>query len=213
MSPLLQAKLLRVLQSKEFERVGGLTTIKVNVRVIAATNRLLQQLVEEGTFREDLYYRLHVIRLETHPLRDRIQDLPALVQVLMERISRRIGLSPMTLTNKGTGLLADYHWPGNIRELENFLERLMNESTSSVIPDSLVRLHMNKLLDTRTAPQGEGSTSLSGSDILPLRVMEREHISRALAQFGTTLAGKKKAAISLGISIATLYNKIKEYHL
>ncbi|MED4583160.1 sigma-54 interaction domain-containing protein [Brevibacillus choshinensis] len=213
MSPPLQAKLLRVLQSKEFERVGGLQTIKVNVRVIAATNRQLQNLVEEGKFREDLYYRLHVIRLETPPLRERIQDLPFLVQVLMDRISRRIGLSPMTLTNKGTGLLTDYHWPGNIRELENFLERLMNESTSSVIPDSLVRLHMSKLLGTSTPFKGERQVILSSSDILPLRVIERDQISKALAHFGTSLEGKKQAANCLGISIATLYNKIREYRL
>ncbi len=213
MSPQLQAKLLRVLQSKEFERVGGLATIKVNVRIIAATNHNLQQLVEEGAFREDLYYRLHVIRLETPPLRDRIQDLPALVQALMDRISSRLGLSPMALTNKGTGLLSDYHWPGNIRELENVLERLMNESTSSVIPDSLVRMHMNKLLGTLAASQQAGQAAPSGTDILPLRVMEREHINRALSTYGTSLAGKKKAANSLGISIATLYNKIKEYRL
>ncbi|QRG66167.1 sigma-54 interaction domain-containing protein [Brevibacillus choshinensis] len=213
MSPQLQAKLLRVLQSKEFERVGGLATIKVNVRIIAATNHNLQQLVEEGAFREDLYYRLHVIRLETPPLRDRIEDLPALVQALMERIGSRLGLSPMALTNKGTGLLSDYHWPGNIRELENVLERLMNESTSSVIPDSLVRMHMNKLLGTLSASHAAGQAALSGTDILPLRVMEREQINRALSKYGTSLAGKKKAANSLGISIATLYNKIKEYRL
>lgn len=214
MSPDLQAKLLRVLQSKEIERVGGLQTIKVNVRIIAATNRQLQDLVKEGKFREDLYYRLHVIRLETPPLRERIQDLPFLVQVLMERISRRIGLSPMTLTNKGTGILSDYHWPGNIRELENFLERLMNESTSSVIPDSLVRLHINKILGTAPAASEQKlSSELSSTDIVSLRVMEREQISKALALYGTSLAGKKKAAQCLGISIATLYNKIKEHRL
>lgn len=213
MSIHLQAKLLRVLQSKEIERIGGLKTIKVNVRVIAATNRHLLDLVSEGKFREDLYYRLNVVRLEIPPLQRRIEDLPALVQILMKRISRRTGLNPMTLTNKGSAFLADHHWPGNIRELENFLERLMNESSASVIPDSLVHLHISKLLGT-TPVQTEALPSAdTGTPILPLRTLEREHIRKALELFGTTLDGKKKAARSLGISVATLYNKIKTYHL
>lgn len=209
MSLPLQAKLLRVLQSKEFERVGGLTPIHVQVRIIAATNHDLQQLVSEGQFRADLFYRLNVVQIEIPPLRDRIQDLPLLVDQLMKRISLRIGLSPMTLTNKGMGLLADHSWPGNIRELENFLERLMNESPSSVIPDALVQ---------RLLPQGsEGITAndipSNESQVMPLRFVEREHLARALDLYGRTLAGKKKAARALGISLATLYNKIKDYHL
>ena len=213
MSPPLQAKILRVLQTKEVERIGGLTPIKVNVRVIAATNRNLQELVKAGKFREELYYRLNVVRLEIPPLRQRISDLPALVRVLMRRISRRTGLNPMTLTNKGLAVLAEYHWPGNVRELENFLERLMNESTSSVIPDALVQRHINKISGTGAAGGEEAQPLSRDPAILPLRVLEREHIRNALALYGHSLEGKKKAALSLGISIATLYNKIKRYQL
>ncbi|RXT06506.1 sigma-54-dependent Fis family transcriptional regulator [Ammoniphilus sp. CFH 90114] len=211
MSLPLQAKLLRVIQSREFERVGGLDPIQVQVRVIAATNQDMQKLVAEGRFREDLYYRLNVVRIEVPPLRERIQDLSLLVERLLVRISQRVGLSPMTITRKGIELLSKYHWPGNIRELENFLERLMNESNSSVIPDSLIERHLPNRSFFHDDLEDGLPSSLTETDILPLRDIERLYLIKALDTFGRTLEGKKKAARALGISLATLYNKLKEY--
>lgn len=213
MSLSLQAKLLRVLQYKEFERIGGLKKIKVNIRIIAATNCDLKKLVKEGKFREDLYYRLNVIQIEIPPLRKRIEDIPFLVKRLMNKIALRINLNPMELTNKGIAILSDYHWPGNIRELENFLERIMNESTTSVIPDSLVYEHIQRILNDNPNKQNELQRHNLTPPTLPLRTIERDYIKRALDFYGCTLEGKKKAALSLGISISTLYNKIRSYKL
>lgn len=214
MSLSLQVKLLRVLQYKEFERIGGLKKVHVDFRIIAATNADLEKLVSEGKFREDLYYRLNVIRLEVPPLRKRKEDIPLLVQGLLYKIAERIGLNPIQLTNKGMSILAEYEWPGNIRELENVLERLMNESSTSVIPDSLVLKHIQSLMGV-TSPKDEADafTSPSADLLLPLKDVEKEYIRRTLNHYGHSLDSKKKAARSLGISISTLYNKIRDYHL
>ncbi|MBD8006301.1 sigma-54 interaction domain-containing protein [Bacillus norwichensis] len=211
MSVSLQAKLLRVLQHREFERIGGLKKIHVEFRIIAATNADLETLVSEGKFREDLFYRLNVIRLEVPPLRERKQDIPLLVQELLNGISQRIGLSPMQLTDKGTSILSKHDWPGNIRELENVLERLMNESPSSVISDSLVLKQIQRILGP-SSETGDYSQSAATS-LLPLKDIEKEHIQRTLHHFGNSLESKKQAARSLGISISTLYNKIRDYQL
>lgn len=214
MSLPMQAKLLRVLQFKEFERIGGLEKIKADFRIICATNENLHHLVMKKKFREDLYYRLHVIHLEIPPLRDRKEDIPLLVQYLMDKISADAGLSKMQLTNKGIALLYDYDWPGNVRELENFLERIMNVSPASVIPDSLVKEHLEQMQNKIPMKKAEQRhTLLSSPPTMPLRTIEKEYIKRALDHFGTTLEGKKKAARSLGISISTLYNKVKDYQL
>jgi transcriptional regulator with GAF, ATPase, and Fis domain len=123
MSPAMQAKLLRVLQEKEFERVGGVDTIKVDVRVVAATNQKLKQAVAEGAFREDLYYRLSVVPLFLPPLRERKQDIPALVSRFIHKYSQEFGRSVSGITHEALEHLAAHNWPGNIRELENALER------------------------------------------------------------------------------------------
>jgi PAS domain S-box-containing protein len=219
MSPALQAKLLRVLQTRQFERVGGLHTIEVNVRFIAATNRNLEQRIRDQQFREDLYYRLHVLRLEIPPLRHRLPDLPQLIEVLTKRIGRRIGVGPKRLSAEAAAMLSDYHWPGNIRELENFLERVMNESTTDYIPDSLVYQHLQRLV----LPAGSGAAAdsakqrninpLPETDTVPLKMLERQAIMHALARYGTSVIGKKRAARALGISLATLYNKLKDHRL
>lgn len=214
MSLSLQVKLLRVLQYKEFERIGGLKKVHVDFRILAATNANLEKLVSEGKFREDLYYRLNVIRLEVPPLRKRKEDIPLLVQDLMDKIASRIGFNPMQLTDKGMSILAEYEWPGNIRELENVLERLMNESSTSVIPNSLVYKHIQSLMGV-TSPKGEVdfSTIPSADSFLPLKDVEKEYIRKTLNHYGQSLDSKKKAARSLGISISTLYNKIRDYQL
>lgn len=213
MSPPLQAKLLRFLQTRRFERIGGLHPIEVDVRIIAATNRKLEQLIATNTFREDLYYRLNVIRLEIPPLRKRLQDLAPLASVLMERIGRRIGVQTRGISNKAIAMLAEYHWPGNIRELENVLERLMNESQSGVIPDSLVLHHIRRLTCSQPVTEEAGLSDFREQVVTPLRLLEKRAILQALQYFGSTVEGKKRAASALGISLATLYNKLRDYQI
>ncbi|WP_425475010.1 sigma-54-dependent transcriptional regulator [Anaeromonas frigoriresistens] len=129
----MQVKLLRVLQEKELERVGGTETIKVDVRVLAATNKDLEEMIREGSFREDLYYRLNVIPLELPPLRDRKNDIPLLVQYFLDKYCKEIGRSKMEITEGALEILTKYQWKGNIRELENIIERLVILSRSNII--------------------------------------------------------------------------------
>ena len=123
MSPALQAKLLRVIQEREIERVGDSHTIKIDVRVIAATHSDLARMVAEGTFREDLYYRLNVIPVKLPPLRERRDDIPVLVQHFLQKLSADLGRGPATMSQEGMRRLMAYHWPGNVRQLENVVER------------------------------------------------------------------------------------------
>ena len=125
MSPALQAKLLRVLQEREFERVGDSHTVKIDVRVIAATHSDLAKMVADGTFREDLYYRLNVIPVKIPPLRERRDDVPLLVQHFLEKLAKELGRGPMTVSQEAMRRLMAYHWPGNVRQLENVIERAL----------------------------------------------------------------------------------------
>src|SRR5690606_8352747 len=120
-----QIKLLRTLQEREFERVGGSETIKVDVRMISATNRNLEQMIEEGEFREDLYYRLNVFPINLPPLRDRLDDLPPLVTHFIAKFARQMGVQPAPPATDALAKLREYNWPGNVRELENIVERAM----------------------------------------------------------------------------------------
>lgn len=210
MSLPLQAKLLRFLQSREIERIGGMSKINVNLRIIAATNRNLKEMVNKGLFREDLYYRLHVINIEIPPLRNRKSDIVYIVDNLMDKISKRARLPKMQLSNKCYALLSEYDWPGNVRELENFLERIMNETTSSVISYKLIEKNINKIIVNNHQRE---NTPYNTDDNLPLSIIEKSHIARVLKKYDTKLEGKKEAAKVLGISLATLYNKIKKYNI
>jgi Nif-specific regulatory protein len=139
-SPAMQVKLLRVLQEREFERVGGTKTIRVDVRLIAATNRDLEQLVAEGHFRPDLYYRLQVIQIFLPPLRERTEDIPLLVQHFIEKYNKENGKSVKGVSNETMDILMKYHWPGNVRELENVIERgvvLADTDAELITPDLL----------------------------------------------------------------------------
>ncbi len=210
-SPATQVKLLRVLQEREFERVGGTETVKVDVRILAATNRDLRKEVAEGRFREDLFYRLNVILIEIPPLRERDGDLPVLVQhflakMKLKRPTRFEGATPEALRR-----LERYRWPGNVRELENLIERV-------------VTLHDDVLIRPEHLPQEMGTdqagrpvqAALGARKTPPLPTsgrlddMERETVWRALED---TRFNKKKAAERLGISRPTLYQKIKRYGL
>ncbi|WP_407309068.1 sigma 54-interacting transcriptional regulator [Desulfosporosinus sp. SB140] len=201
MNPYLQAKLLRVLQEMEFERVGGTQTIKVDVRVIAATNRNLLEMAKRGDFRDDLYYRLNVLELRLPPLRRHKEDIPAYVQSLIVKFNRKFGKHVTGLTSQAEEMLMNYNWPGNIREIQNVLERAM----VSVEGEIITHKHILNLINPQSIKENEPIAE----GIIPLEEMEKQMIQRALKQYGNSVEGKKEAAKALKISLATLYNKLK----
>lgn len=205
MSPAIQAKFLRVLEGHAFERVGGTEQVKVDVRVIAATNRDLEQDVNEGRFRRDLYFRLRVLEIVVPPLRHRAEDIPELAHYYLQRFvaetGRRIrGFSPAALE-----LMCKYHWPGNIRELKNVVERAVVLSRGEQLePEDLT-------LSQLAAGDGRGGTSAAGPfRAAPLAEIERQHILATLVATGWN---KSQAAHLLGIERSTLDRKIRRYKL
>jgi Nif-specific regulatory protein len=186
-----QAKLLRVLQEGEFERVGGTRTLKVDVRVIAATNRNLEEEVEEGEFREDLYYRLNVMPLFMPPLRERLEDVPDLARFLVQKISKQQGRE-VTITDSAVRLLMRYDWPGNVRELENCLERGAIQSESGVIDRDVINLTGLDNHESAPIPIAESSVDPNNPEL-----GERERVITALEQAGWVQA---KAARLLGMT-------------
>ena len=195
----LQAKLLRAIQEKEIRPVGGTKQIPINVRILGATNRDLEQAVTEGTFRRDLYFRLNVLTLRIPPLRERRQDIPLLVAHVLERIGRESGLEK-TISDEVLKLLLAYDWPGNVRELENALGR-------ACVVSSAAELQVRDLPTNLTgAPRALTAAPTNG--IIPISEMEKQTILNALAQ---TSGDKMQAARLLGIGKTTLYRKLKEY--
>lgn len=194
----LQAKLLRVLESGEFIKVGDTKTIKVNVRIIAATNRDLQKEIETGHFRSDLFYRLSVFQIELPPLRERIMDIPALAKHFTIVFAAKTNKAAHVLQKEYVAALQQYNWPGNIRELKNVIERSVilengNELTTSTLPFNL-----------QHPADGKAPSSFE------LAVVEKQHIQKVLQH---TNGNKTEAAKLLGIGLTTLYRKIEEYHL
>jgi len=189
----LQPKLLRALQEQEFERLGSTRTIKVNVRVIAATNRDLWRMVSEEQFRADLYYRLNVFPLPVPPLRERVSDIPMLVRYFAQKFARRMNKHIETIPSATLAALAEYPWPGNVRELENLIERAVILSAGSALEIPLTEL--------RVKPPGKSPTTLE--------ITERQHIVRVLEETGWKLAGKDGAAARLGVKRSTLQSKMK----
>jgi PAS domain S-box-containing protein len=200
MSVALQAKLLRVLQEREFYRVGGTKKIQVDVRIIAATNRDLEDIVNKGTFREDLYYRLNVISLQVPPLRERREDISFLIQKLMEELNKMLGTTITGLDQDAKEALIHYNWPGNVRELKNILERAMTFAEHGKIQLEDLPEYMLKAL-----PEKRQSLSIS-----LVENAEREAIKKALSDMN---GNKAKAARMLGISRSGLYEKIRRYQL
>jgi formate hydrogenlyase transcriptional activator len=190
----LQPKLLRVLQEQEFERLGGTQTIRVDVRLVAATNRDLGEMVAARTFRSDLYYRLRVFPLLMPPLRERQEDIPALVRYFVEKHARRMNRAVETIPAETLDLLVRYAWPGNIRELENLIERAV-----IVSPGPVLRVPLNEV-----KPPSEPL-----SENLTLRAAERDHILRALDATNWVLAGPRGAAARLGMKRTTLQSKMR----
>ncbi len=212
----LQAKLLRVLQEREFERVGGNRTIKVNVRVLATTNRDLQKSVENEQFRQDLYYRLNVFPIIVPPLRKRKDDISALAKNFLSRIARRTGAVPPVLSPASLDVIRAYEWPGNVRELQNVMERavILTEPGEEITPHLLEPMFPAELLDEswkEAAPQEPIPTASSSlvfpENVMPLEKLEREYILYALRQAN---GNRTHTAQMLGISIRTLRNKLNE---
>ncbi|MBV9225865.1 MAG: sigma-54-dependent Fis family transcriptional regulator [Acidobacteriaceae bacterium] len=203
LAPSLQAKLLRAVQERVIERLGSNTPIPVNIRLIAATSKNLEQAVAEGRFREDLYYRLNVVTISLPPLRERKQDIPALVQHFLRRSGRPVSITPAALS-----LLCEYHWPGNVRELENTIARALVLARGNLIDSSEILL-----LNNRQENDKENWAAL-----VPLRngwknnleALEKALIERALAEAG---GNKSKAAELLGIHRRLLYEKLRQYGL
>ncbi len=192
----MQAKLLRVLQEGEFERVGGSQTMKVEVRVIAATNRDLQKLMAEGKFRSDLFYRLNVFPVEVPALHERTEDIPLLVQCFVSKYSLRFGKTIKSVTEKAMAALVKYDWPGNIRELENVIERavILTEGQTLELGDWLSR------------PTKAPSTSKVPS----LDELQRSHILEVLDLTGGKVSGTDGAAAILGLKPTTLESRMKK---
>jgi Nif-specific regulatory protein len=175
-----QAKLLRVLQEGEFERVGGVRTLKVNVRIIAATNRNLEQEVAEGNFREDLYYRLNVMPINMPPLRDRIEDIPELASFLLNRISKQQGGRPLEIKESAIRILMKHDWPGNVRELENRLERAAIMSPEGIIDrDVIASTGLENEIGISRTP-----SMIKHVDLHDENMDERERVIAALEQSG-----------------------------
>ena len=204
-SPSAQVKLLRVLQEREFERVGGSKTIKVNVRLVAATNRNLEQMVKDGKFREDLYYRLNVIPIDLPPLRERGEDIKQLVNFFLER-SIKNHKKRVTITEEAMDALCSYPWPGNVRELENTIERIVLMGNE----DGITKYDMLLLLPALNDQKLKSEYKPISKKSLTLEELEREAIIEALENNDNN---QSNAASELGITLRQMGYKIKKYEL
>jgi len=199
-SPKLQADLLRVLQERRFFRVGGSAEIRVDARVIAATNKDLAKMVEDGTFRDDLYYRLNVIEIQIPPLRERREDIPMLAEHFVERLNHELGRSVERLSSGALRLLMDHNWAGNVRELENAVERALVTCRGSELTGE----------DFAFLSQGRNAHTLVIPPNTTMAEIEKQAIKVTL---GRTAGNVKEAAAILDIDRSTLYEKIKRYEI
>jgi formate hydrogenlyase transcriptional activator len=208
-SPELQPKLLRVLQDQEFERLGGTRTIKTDVRLIAATNRDLAQMVGARQFRSDLFYRLNVFPISIPPLRERAGDVPLLVRHFVERLSKRMGKKIETVPVEAMAAMERYHWPGNVRELENLIERSVILTKGSVLQVSLGELATSPVAATSEAKPANGAAGSEGFAVVDQ--VERDLIVKTLEECGWRVGGAKGAAAKLGVSRTTLQSKMTRF--
>jgi len=198
----MQAKLLRVIQEKELERIGGVSTIAVDVRIIAATNQNLEELVKTGRFRSDLYYRLNVIPVVIPPLRQRKEDIPEFIEFALQKMAQQTGHKPV-FSEEAMEALCNYHWPGNVRELFNVVERI-------------VSLHEGEVIEKRDLPaaiRGKRPRQMTRKNLSLkeyLEEAEKEAITIAMQE---AKGNKNLAAQILGIHRITLYEKLKKYSL
>jgi formate hydrogenlyase transcriptional activator len=194
--PGLQPKLLRVLQEQEFERLGSTRTHRVDVRLVAATNRNLADMVKHNQFRSDLYYRLNVFPVQLPPLRARHEDIPALVEHFVDIYARRMNKQIEHIPQETMSAFTAYQWPGNIRELQNFVERSVILSSGNVLCPPLESLR--------------GTAQLESLEAVTLEDAERDHIRKILEQTRWVVAGPKGAAARLGIKRSTLYFRMQK---
>jgi len=192
----LQVKLLRVLQEGEFERLGNTKTFKIDVRIIAATNRNLKQAIETGKFREDLYYRLNVFPIKIPPLRERKDDIPLLIKHFSDKFGKSVGKNIESVDQKVMDSLLDYDWPGNVRELENIIER-------AVIISKSRSLQLGDWVPSNTKIP-------SSKSLVTLEENERTYILEALELTGGRVSGVKGAAMILGINASTLDSRMRK---
>jgi len=197
--PSTQIKLLRVLQEGEFERVGGNKTIRMNIRIIAASNRDLQEAVKRGGFREDLYYRLNVVNIKLPPLRDRRDDIPFLINFFIEKYNQKYHMKAKGISQKAMNFLTDYEWTGNVRELENTIE-------------SILVINSPEVIDIQHLPQ-EIRDLKERLEVIPIKIgtpleeVEKEMLIQTLR---ATKGNKRKAAQLLGINVRTIHRKMEE---
>jgi formate hydrogenlyase transcriptional activator len=192
----LQSKLLRVLQEQEFERLGSTKTIRVDIRLVAATNHDLSAMVADKQFRNDLYYRLNVFPIVSPPLRERQEDIPLLVRYFAQKFARRMNKHIETIPTETMTALSRYHWPGNVRELENLIER-------AVILSQGTELHV-------PLPELKAAAIEGTSSVTTLEAAEREHIVRALQAAKWVIGGPSGAAVRLGMKRTTLQSRMQK---
>ncbi len=206
----LQAKLLRVLQERTFRRVGGIQDLQADVRIITSTNRDLRKEVENGQFREDLFYRLNVMNIEVPPLRQRQRDIPLLAHFFLDQFGRQMGKSLSGFTEEALETLCEYHWPGNVRELKNAIEH-----SAIVCPGGMIdELHLPKFsggkLDGSDEIARNATIQLEGHNNWSIRNLESQLVGKVLERTDWNIS---RAAAMLGINRTTLYNKIRQYEL
>ena len=214
----LQAKLLRAIQEREIDRVGGAKPVKVNIRILATSNRDLEAEVKRGTFREDLFFRLNVINLALPKLADRVDDIPPLTDYFIAKYSKANGMPPRKLSVEAIAKLKAYHWPGNVRELENIMHRAVLMAQGNVIDDSSILLSVKSSVPSAAlpvAPSPSAASATSTADAKRNELVGRtvEDVERELIldTLNHCLGNRTQAAQILGISIRTLRNKLKQY--
>jgi transcriptional regulator with PAS, ATPase and Fis domain len=200
LSPAAQTRLLRVIQEGELERVGGKQTLAVDVRIISATNQHLEHLVKDGLFRNDLYYRINVVRLSIPPLAERIEDLPYLVQLIVQRLSKKYNKAVVSVSREVMQKIRAYAWPGNVRELENTLERSLLFVTGKEMTE----------LDLPVSSNTKNPEAWAAIKEQALSRVERAFLETALKQHQGDI---KKVAENMGITTRAVYSKLKKYAL
>jgi DNA-binding NtrC family response regulator len=213
-SPAVQVKLLRVLQERELERLGGTKTVRVDIRVIAATHRDLEKMIAAGEFREDLFYRLNVVPLHIPPLRERADDIARLTRHFVSELGPNCGRGAMKIADDAVAMLEKQPWPGNVRQLQNFVERLVVLADDSTISRADVERELGRTPRPSDRPPATAATTTPTSGDLSLdsrrRESEKEALLNALAQSGNN---RTRAARLLEVSRRTLYNKLREHGL
>ncbi len=200
----LQAKLLRVLENRVVEKVGGNRPIPLDIRIISATNRNLQEMIKNKEFREDLYYRLNVVPLSIPPLRDRKEDIRELIEYFLKKYNKKYFAKLNTINDEAWRILVNYAWPGNVRELENLIQYLCCVCKNEEVDKAVI---------LKRIPEIKHTVSKANTRIIPIEILEKAAIEGAISYYGNDTQGKINAASALGIGKSTLYRKIKEYEL